>query len=416
MNLINTIILNLILITFPILVYFFYMVYANVKNLKNNDIYLSLTLILSLYLCFKFGTISQNSIILLFCNIPIIIAYVKKKEYIAISLSIVIIAYLTKQLDYNLYIITIIKYISYYIIYLFIFKRKKITKTSFINYIAILQGFFVSFECFMLNEINDIGSLINILIFVLSTYIITFIILYIFKLTDDISKFYLSYKELSQDKQIKESLFKITHEIKNPIAVCKGYLDMFDVENKNSSRKYISIIKSEIDRTLNILTDLSELNKVKINKDIVDINIILEEIIDSIAILFGSKNINIKCNELNEVYIEGDYNKLKQVFINIFKNSYEAIEKEGNIDILTGIKDDLYIIKIKDDGIGMSKETLSKIGEIFYTTKAKGTGIGVALSKQIIKAHNGNIIYESKQNEGTTITIKLPILKELNSY
>lgn len=410
MDLINIIIVNVVLITFPILLYFFYTVYANVKGINNNDLYLSFTLIISLYLCFKFGDVVSNNIVLLFCNIPIVIAYVKKKWPIAAILSIVIIVYSVNVLHYNLYGVTIIKYISYAILYFVKYNKTKTRKINFINQIAILQGFFISFEYFIQNHTSSFRSLFNIFIAVISIYTITFLILYIFKIGDDISKIYLSYKELQQDKQIKESLFKITHEIKNPIAVCKGYIDMFDINKKEESLKYISIIKSEIDRTLNILTDLSELNKVKITKDIVDINMIIEEIIDSVTLLFGDKNIIINCSELDEIYIDGDYNKLKQVFINIFKNCYEAINDNGIINIDTSIEDKMYIIKIKDNGMGMSSETLNKIGEIFYTTKRNGTGIGVALSKQIINAHNGKLEYTSQLGVGTTAIVKIPLL------
>lgn len=410
MDLINIIIVNVVLITFPILLYFFYTVYANVKGINNNDLYLSFTLIISLYLCFKFGDVVSNNIVLLFCNIPIVIAYVKKKWPIAVILSAVIILYSVNVLHYNLYGVTIIKYISYAILYFVKYNKTKTRKINFINQIAILQGFFISFEYFIQNHTSSFRSLFNIFIAVISIYTITFLILYIFKIGDDISKIYLSYKELQQDKQIKESLFKITHEIKNPIAVCKGYIDMFDINKKEESLKYISIIKSEIDRTLNILTDLSELNKVKITKDIVDINMIIEEIIDSVTLLFGDKNIIINCSELDEIYIDGDYNKLKQVFINIFKNCYEAINDNGIINIDTSIEDKMYIIKIKDNGMGMSSETLNKIGEIFYTTKRNGTGIGVALSKQIINAHNGKLEYTSQLGVGTTAIVKIPLL------
>ena len=410
MDLINIIIVNVVLITFPILLYFFYTVYANVKGINNNDLYLSFTLIISLYLCFKFGDMVSNNIVLLFCNIPIVIAYVKKKWPIAVILSAVIILYSINVLHYNLYGVTTIKYISYAILYFVKYHKTKTRKINFINQIAILQGFFISFEYFIQNHTSSFINLFNIFIAVISIYTITFLILYIFKIGDDISKIYLSYKELQQDKQIKESLFKITHEIKNPIAVCKGYIDMFDINKKEESLKYISIIKSEIDRTLNILTDLSELNKVKITKDIVDINMIIEEIIDSVTLLFGDKNIIINCSELDEIYIDGDYNKLKQVFINIFKNCYEAINDNGIINIDTSIEDKMYIIKIKDNGMGMSSETLNKIGEIFYTTKRNGTGIGVALSKQIINAHNGKLEYTSQLGVGTTAIVKIPLL------
>ena len=72
----------------------------------------------------------------------------------------------------------------------------------------------------------------------------------------------MTLKELEQEKQIRESLFKITHEIKNPITVCKGYLDMFDVEDKKKSEKYVSILKDEIKRVLVLLEDFLSINKI----------------------------------------------------------------------------------------------------------------------------------------------------------
>ncbi len=413
MNIINNIFVTIVLITFPILVYFFYSVYANVKNYKNKDIYLSLALLSSLYLCFKYGNFKTNNITLLLCNIPIVIAYVKKKGYIALVLSLITIYCSLNIIKHQIIPILIIKLLTYAVLYYIYYKKSNIDKLHFINYIAIFQAFSVSFEYFTINALNNILDLTDIFLVVLGSYIIIFTIIYILQTADDISKFYLSYKELEQDKQIKESLFKITHEIKNPLAVCKGYLDMFDIQDKNKSNKYINIIKNEVDRTLNILTDLSDLNKLKINKEIVDINMIIEEILDSTKILFNNKNITIQYKNQDEIYVNGDYNKLKQLFLNIFKNSYEAIDKEGNIDINTSINKNNYIIKITDNGEGMDSETIKRIGEIFYTTKTHGTGIGITLSKQIMKSLEGDLTYESTLGKGTTAIITIPYIKKL---
>ena len=111
----------------------------------------------------------------------------------------------------------------------------------------------------------------------------------------------------------------------------------------------------------------------------------------------------------DEVFITGDYNRLKQVFINIVKNSIESIKISGTISITTHTLKDNYYIEITDTGCGMDEYTLSKIKELFFTTKVKGSGLGVSLSNEIIKAHHGSINYTSKPNKGTKVVVKLPI-------
>ena len=411
---INLIILNIIYISFPIMIYFLYVIYKNIKNEKEGNLFLTISLFTSLSLSLKYGNVFIDDRLLILCNIPIIIAYVKKKNFLGIILSMVIVIYTYTTIKSNIIYVMFIKYVIYYVIALLANKSKKY---RLIDLVAIVQGFMLSFEYFFKKTTaEDIYALINIILVVVIFYTITFAILYLFEITDRISNVFLNYKELEQDKQIKNSLFKITHEIKNPLAVLKGYLDMFNAKDIEKSQKYITIMKNEVDRTLNIINDFMELSKIKIEKDILDINLLIYETTDVIKLIFNKKDINL-INEIfdeEEVYIMGDYNRLKQVFINLFKNCYEAIENKGIVKISAHIKDDYYIITIFDNGIGMSDETIKNIKHVFYTTKKQGSGVGVTLSNEIIKAHGGTLSYESKLGEYTKTTIKLPILKEGN--
>ena len=112
-----------------------------------------------------------------------------------------------------------------------------------------------------------------------------------------------------------------------------------------------------------------------------------------------------------EEYIYGDYNRLKQVFINILKNSKESIEKNGVVTLWTEILKNKIIINIKDNGKGISKNDIQYIGKPFYTTKKDGTGLGVCFSKEILEKHKGSIEYISKENSGTLVKIILPLKK-----
>lgn len=406
--LIEDIILNLILIVFPLLVYLVLVCYKTEKVSKIKNLLFNLALFTSLYLCLKFGITDNNNKILLFCNIPIVIAYMKKQTYTGILLSIINIIYCYFVYD-GVFLITIIKYTSYLILHICA-NKKRLSCGSFILSIAVLQGFFLSFEYFF-REINvSINDFIMLLVLVFIYYFAAFSILYIFKVIEKVESLNNSIKLLEKDKVIKDALFKLTHEIKNPLAVCKGYLDMINLDNKEKSTKYISIMKQEINRSLNIISDFVEFNKIKVVKEQIDLNLLLEDVYDSFKILVNANNIKLIYNDRNDedIYLMGDYERLKQVIINLLKNSLESIEEKGKIKIYTNISKKYIDIIIEDDGKGMDNEVLSKLKEMFYTTKDNGTGLGVALSNEIIKAHDGELIYKSEPDNGTNATIRLP--------
>lgn len=402
------IILNIVLIIFPILVYLVLVCYKDDISNNYNNLLLSVSLISSLYLCLRFGIIDGNSKVLLFCNIPIVISLMKKKTLLAVLLALINILYCV-FLYKNICLIVGIKYLTYFILYVCARKRKLSTE-SFILSIAVLQGFFLSFEYFFKDLDLTLNSFIELIILVFIYYFISFLILYIFKIIEKVRELNRSIELLEKDKVIKESLFKLTHEIKNPLAVIKGYLDMFNIDNKEKSLKYLSIMREEANRSLNIITDFLEFNKIKIVKTEIDLNLLLEDVYDSFKIILNKKNIKLIYNdrEDEEIYFEGDYERLKQVLINVLKNSVEAIKDKGKVEISSNIYKRYIDIIIEDDGIGMSEDTLKQLKTMFFTTKLNGSGLGVCLSNEIIKAHNGELIYTSKEGVGTKVTIRLP--------
>ena len=100
---------------------------------------------------------------------------------------------------------------------------------------------------------------------------------------------------------------------------------------------------------------------------------------------------------------------MKQVFVNVIKNSIESIKKDGIIDVDVLVVGKVLKIMVSDNGVGMDKEELERVYEMFYTTKRDGTGLGVALSHEIILAHNGMMEYDSIKDVGTKCIISLPM-------
>ena len=401
----TSVVLNVVLVLFPILVYFVYNCYLQINNIKNKSISFEILIISSLYLSLKYGNNIDNNGLLLFSNIPILVSYLKRKDKLAVILSLFTIYYSYFVLEVNIYFI-IIKHISYFIIF-YICQRKHIDNNNFIIIVSVFQSFFLSFYYFC--DLEIIKNFLEVFFLIIIFLIISISILYIFETIDKLATMFISIKELEKDKQLKNSLFKLTHEIKNPLAVCKGYLEMINLDNVEKSKKYIEIIRQEIERSLLIMADFSELNKIKLNKEIVDINMLIEEVCDSLKLLTNSKNIELIFNSQEEIYLNIDFNKIKQVIINIIKNSIEAINGKGLIKINTYAKKNYFYIEISDNGIGMNEEVLTKLMDMFFTTKTNGTGLGVSLSNEIIKAHNGIMSYESKINYGTKAIVKLPL-------
>lgn len=408
MSILDEVLFNVILVIFPVFVYFFIYCYLAISEKKVPDLLLLFTLLSSLYLVFKYNDFVIDSRILLLCNIPIVIAYIKKKEVLGIILSLIIVIYLLYCKNIGAELI-IHKYILYWLNYLIFIKKGK-NFNKFLFFIAVIQGFYLAFEISYYKTGSDFIDLLYIFLIVFIFYLLSFLILYLFSLGDKIVSLYGEVKNMAMEREIKNSLFKLTHEVKNPIAVCKGYLDMLDVNDSAKLNKYILIIKEEVNKSLNIMTDFLEYSKIKIDKESIDINLFLDDVYDEYSLLFKNNNIEFKyLADDEEKYVMGDYNRLRQVFLNIIKNSIEAIESNGLITLGSYVKCNKVYIYIEDNGCGMDKETLNKVKDMFYTTKRNGTGIGVSLSNEIVKAHNGELVYESTLGKGTKTLVILPL-------
>ena len=409
MNIFSTLFSSLIFILCPLLIYIVFLSSNNsiTKNTKN--MIFDIVLVSIIYIVSIYSTSDYPIINFLLLNSVILIAYLKDRVIVANLISLVLIFIYYNQ--FNFIIFMIVPYLVLYLINI-IKNKYKITDFVFIDLFLIVEYLFLILWLLISNYNVYLSlGLINMIFLVLFNYILIHIIYLLYNLGENIIKDNNKYKKIKQDSRLKTSLFKITHEIKNPIAVIKAYLDMLNTKDRKQVEKYIPIIKSEIDRLLNLLQDFLLVNKANITFDLMDINMLIEDIIGREIPLMEANNIKFKSDLIDdEIYINGDYNRLAQVLINIIKNSIEAMEnRKGVITIKDVIKDNTINIIVIDEGIGISKKIMAKIKEPFYTTKNRGTGLGVSLSDEIIKAHNGTLSYDSKEGVGTKVTIKLPL-------
>jgi len=416
MNFLDVALFEVILIMFPIYVYLFYVMYNIELDKRDNDLLLDFSLFTSLYLAIRFGSFFTGEKPLFIFSLLLLLAFTKKRSLAAFVLSVTFIIYYHLGFNYSFFIL-VFEYAFYYLFYILCYQNKINSKLFEYLFIVVKLLFILYYLCE--GEIDLFENFNQIMSMSVLFLISGFLIKKLFDNGESIIRFNKNVKLLIKEKKVRDSLFKITHEIKNPIAVCKGYLDMFDTNNKEHSEKYVPIIKNEIARTLNLLEDFLCMKKIKITKEIMDINMLLEDVMNHLSLLL--KENNIKCIldiDDEEIFTNGDYDRLMQVFINMIKNSIEAMDNEKDCEVIISskVKDANIIIKIEDNGVGINEEELTRIKEPFYSTKQKGTGLGVSLSNEIIEAHNGIISFESKEGIGTIVTIELPILINLKKY
>lgn len=202
----------------------------------------------------------------------------------------------------------------------------------------------------------------------------------------------------------------IAHEIRNPITAIKGFIQLMK-SGVSEKKLYYEIMSSEIERIEMILSELLILAKPQmIHSDRKDIRNLLAQVttlLESQAIL-NNVEIVTEC-ETDLSPIMCDQNQLKQVCINFIKNAIEAMPLGGILLIqVKTLSVNRLILRFIDHGCGIPEQILTKLGQPFYTTKEKGTGLGFMVSKKIIESHNGTVSVFSKENEGTTVEVCLP--------
>lgn len=398
-------IISAILVTFPLLIYDYFVIYSQNMKRKKRSIVLKLILYSSLYLAMFYTKNIPFNYRFVSIIIPLILTYLYKEKFTSIVINIIIINYTINYLNYNM----ISTFMLFFLLYLNFNKYIKSNKNDniFINNTIILVAMFQ-----IANTIMNYSKMLlidNIHSFIIFTIIIK-LLNYFLSESKNVINLHMNLKEFEKDKNMKINLFKITHEIKNPLAVIKGYLSMFDVNNKEKSIKYIKIIKSEVNRSLNLLSDFMEFTKIKINTSNVIFSDLMDDIREVLIPFFDAKNVKYNFNIEANIEINIDYNRIKQVLINVIKNAVEACPNNMGLVSTTIFKDKDYLyIFVKDNGSGMDKDTLDNILVPFFTTKENGTGLGVSLSKEIILSHKGEISYDSILGKGTTCKITLPL-------
>ncbi len=232
------------------------------------------------------------------------------------------------------------------------------------------------------------------------------------------------FRDVTEKVEIQEQLRKsdtlnvigelaagIAHEIRNPMTALKGFVQLLKEGTKEKSPMYYQVITTELERIEYIINEFLLLAKPQVIKyQMKDVSQIMKETIDLLEAQAVLHNVQIDARyegNLPKIYCEP--NQLKKVFINLIKNAIEVMPKGGKITIRLDRTDTKHLhISIHDEGDGIPQDVINQLGKPFYTTKERGTGLGLMVSFKILEEHNGIINVDSEIGKGTTFHIYLP--------
>ncbi|MFH0764526.1 MAG: ATP-binding protein [Candidatus Omnitrophota bacterium] len=219
----------------------------------------------------------------------------------------------------------------------------------------------------------------------------------------------------------QKKLFEnLSHELKTPLTILKGEFEVV-LKKTRSQAEYEAILKSaleEVDRMTRLAGNLLELARLE-SKEVfpekkrLNLNLIVRGIVNNIRKVAESKNISVSCRAEDELFVEGDEDRLKTMFLNILDNAVKYTKPGGGISVTSERHGSFVNVKIDDTGIGVSKEEIDHIFDRFYRTENAranmGFGLGLSIAKSIVEAHKGDIKVESRSSKGTAFTVSLPL-------
>jgi PAS domain S-box-containing protein len=241
---------------------------------------------------------------------------------------------------------------------------------------------------------------------------------------DEVVGVYGIAKDITNHKATEQQLIKseklsavgqlsasIAHEIRNPLTALKGFLQIMRSSAPSGEICYYEIMADEIARIEQITGELLMVAKPQVHhfhyENLIDIFFDVTTLLGSQA-LMNKVEINVVTGDIPLVYCVG--HQLKQVFINLIKNAIESMPNGGLVQVILGSTNPREVlIEVQDQGCGIPEDLLDNIGIPFYTTKQKGTGLGMMTSFKIIESHAGKMEIASKEGKGTIVKISLPV-------
>jgi two-component system, sporulation sensor kinase B len=413
MSIIKDFLLQLTFMLIPIFIYYTFIT-ERVENDKNRKVIMTILWGISIIACMSFPVVFGQNARLELRIIPLLLGTLYGGFLPGIFLSVLIILYrLYFGVDLGFYN-TVAALLLTLPVILLIQKKFASSKKDIRVKIAVTLSFYyclIGLTMFGILRGFSLEYLIVPIIHLIFAVVVTWCFTMLIEAIREIHQLRLEMQNTEKLRVIGELTSVFAHEIRNPMQVTRGFLQLLDEPDLPDKKKeYIQISLEELDRADEIINDFLFFGKPSMNNnERINVGYQLKRVVNIIQSYTLNRNVEIKTELIDNCWIYANPQKLNQSVINILKNAIESMPTGGIVWITCTSTDDGYIkITIKDQGIGMTKKQIDMLGSPYYSLKENGTGLGMMVSFQIINSFKGKIQVNSEKGIGTEIIIHLP--------
>jgi two-component system, sporulation sensor kinase B len=413
MSIVKDFLLQFTLIIIPIFSYFTFIL-EKVKEDRTIKMFMTLLWGVSILLCMSFPVEYGEGARLDIRFIPLLLGTLYLGMWPGLFLSALIILYrLASGISTGLFTTVLVLVITLPVIlyvqrlFLRVKKDRRVVVAAGLSFLYCLSGMTV------FGVMNGFSTVVLKVqgIHLLFTVAVTWFCTVLIEKIRDTHQLRLEVQDAEKFRVISELTSVFAHEIRNPMQVSRGFLQLLDEPDLPQHKKeYIKVSIEELDRANEIINDFLTFGKPSMNTyGSVNVSEQLKRVATLIQTFNVNQQVEFKSDIEDDCWIEANPQKLNQSLINILKNAVESMPEGGTVWIACHPSDEGYIrLTIKDQGIGMNPKQVDRLGSPYYSLKEKGTGLGMMVSFQIIRSFKGRIRVESEEGVGTEFFIEFP--------
>ncbi|MFE8702744.1 ATP-binding protein [Cytobacillus sp. FJAT-54145] len=410
----DDILLQVLMVMFPVVLYL-----AMVKdsfNERKKRIWLGVTCAISMLLSFTVAIDINEGIFLDLRLVPWFIAYIYGGNLVGIVVTVffIIVRFLIGGIGMvpafaNLLLVLLVIQFFKKRYHIWPFRKKVTFSVSFLLIASTSLPFIGSI---MIGEPFTYVKSIIYIIFIAENAIVGWLMIYLIELSKEKTQLVREVHRAEKLNVVGQLAASVAHEIRNPMTSIRGFMQLL-YSSKNlteQERQYVTISLDELNRANSIIDDYLSLGREYKLEDQqrIDLAFEINRSINSLSSYANLRNVKLTFQERKPAYIIGSAGRIQQLFVNLIKNGVEATKGIGEVTITLDQNEKEVIILISDNGVGMKPEQIENLGLPFYSTKEKGTGLGLMVSLRIIEDMGGGLKVHSSLGSGTTFEISIP--------